>query len=222
MRTISTTTICIALLAVTGIFVIYPAWRDQFPEPPAFKPMTPELFTGLIGWLFAVALLVERAVEVVVMVFRDQRADQLDKDEGDATKKLNEAAKSADALRGDDPNKAAAVDAARKAADSLAAVQDEKLAYRAETKEIALLTGFVFGIFVSLAGVRALHSLLADKAVAGTLFTAADIVITGAMLAGGSEGIHRMANAYNSFMDGLSAKGDQVQRNAQQDPKPKQ
>lgn len=38
------------------------------------------------------------------------------------------------------------------------------------------------------------------------------IVLT--LLAGGSEGIHRMANAFTEFMDSPSARADQAQRNA--------
>jgi hypothetical protein len=34
------------------------------------------------------------------------------------------------------------------------------------------------------------------------------------MLAGGSEGIHRMANAFTSFMDSLSAQADASQKRA--------
>jgi hypothetical protein len=101
------------------------------------------------------------------------------------------------------------------------AVQHQQVLYRAETKEFALLVGFFFGILASLAGVRALHGLLditqyPPGTAPGTLFTVADVLITGAMLAGGSEGIHRMANAFNGFMDSLSARTDQIQRNANQ------
>ena len=42
-----------------------------------FKPLSPQAFLGLIGWLLAVALFVERAVEVVVCVCRDQGADAI-------------------------------------------------------------------------------------------------------------------------------------------------
>ena len=58
-----------------------------------------------------------------------------------------------------------------------------------------------------------------DNAPVGGLFTMADIVVTGATLAGGSEGIHRIANAFTGFMDGLSSRADQVQRQAKADTK---
>jgi archaellum biogenesis protein FlaJ (TadC family) len=190
----------VTLLAILFAFVVCPFWLNQVPEPLGFKPLTPQVFAGLIGWLFAVSLFVERAVEVVVLVFRDQQADALDEAEARATAMVAALAGSA---------------AASQAAKDAAAAREQSVTYRAETKEMALLVGFAFGVFVSLAGVRALHGLLADSAPTGTLFTVADIVVTGAMLAGGSEGIHRMANAFTSFMDSLSSRADASQKRAE-------
>jgi len=203
----TTAVVTIILLAVLGAIVVYPVWSNQAPPAVGFKPLTPQAFAGLIGWLFTVALFVERAVEVVVMVFRDQQADQLDEAEENAARDFTSATKKA---------VAEGIETARQA---LMAARQNKLVYRAETKEIALLVSFVFSVFVSLAGVRALHGLLMDATPTGNLFTAADIVVTGAMLAGGSEGIHRIANAFTSFMDGVSARGDQAQRKANEDKK---
>ncbi len=216
---ISTTIAWVTLLAILGLFVVYPVLSNQVPDPAVFKPMTAQVFIGLIGWLFAVALFVERAVEVVVMVFRDQQADLLDEAEELAARASASAIQKAAVLAGDNPGKPAATDTAEAAAKTYADARHNKVVFRAETKEFALLVGLVFGIFVSLAGVRALRGLLVDNGCYVPLFTVADIVITGAMLAGGSEGIHRMANAFTSFMDGISARADQVQRNADKDKK---
>ncbi len=209
------------LLIVVGVFVVYPVWSNQAPPPVGFKPLTPQAFAGLIGWLFVVALFVERAVEVVVMIFRDQQADLLDEAEEHAVRVVKTAIKKAAVLAGDNTaapaDKKAATDAVEAVRPALVTARENKLVYRAETKEIALLISFVFSVFVSLAGVRALHGLLLDATPTGNLFTAADIVVTGAMLAGGSEGVHRMANAFTSFMDGVSARGDQAQRKANED-----
>jgi hypothetical protein len=217
----TTSIVTIVLLVVVGAFVVYPVWSNQVPPPVSFKPLTPQAFAGLIGWLFVVALFVERAVEVVVMIFRDQQADQLDEAEEHAVRVVKTAIKKAAALAGDNTaapaDKKATTDAVEAVRPALVTARENKLVYRAETKEIALLISFVFSVFVSLAGVRALHGLLLDATPTGNLFTVADIVVTGAMLAGGSEGIHRMANAFTSFMDGVSARGDQAQRKANED-----
>jgi hypothetical protein len=218
-----TSIVTAVLLVVVDALVVYPVWSNQAPPPVGFKPLTPQAFAGLIGWLFVVALFVERAVEVVVMIFRDQQADLLDEAEEHAVRVVKTAIKKAAALAGDNTaapaDKKAAADAVEVVRPALLAARENKLVYRAETKEIALLISFIFSVFVSLAGVRALHGLLLDATPTGNLFTAADIVVTGAMLAGGSEGIHRMANAFTSFMDGVSARGDQAQRKANEDTK---
>ena len=219
----TTSLVATILLVVVGVCVVYPVWSARAPSPVDFKPLTPQAFAGLIGWLFVVALFVERAVEVVVMIFRDQQADQLDEAEEHAVRVVKTAIKKAAALAVDNTaapaDKKAAADAIEAVRPALVTARQDKLVYRAETKEIALLISFIFSVFVSLAGVRALHGLLLDATPTGNLFTAADIVVTGAMLAGGSEGIHRMANALTSFMDSVSARGDQAQRRANEDKK---
>jgi archaellum biogenesis protein FlaJ (TadC family) len=207
----TTLLVWVTLLATLCVFVVYPLWSNQVPEPLAFKPLSPQAFAGLIGWLFAVALFVERAVEVVVLVFRDQQADALDAAEARATAIVAALAGNATASQADKD----------KAARDAATAQEQTVNYRAETKEMAMLVSFVFGTFISLAGVRALHGLLPDSTPTRTLFTVADIVVTGALLAGGSEGIHRMANAFTSFMDSLSTHADASQKKAEDSMKTK-
>ena len=221
MKKIPTAIIFGIFLACVAAFVIYPVWSQQAPVPTLFKPIKSELVVGLLGWLFVVALFVERAVEVVVMVFRDQQADLLGEAEALAAKKLAAVIEKAASLADNDPGKAAATNEVQAASASLETVRHEGILYRAGTKAIAMLVSFAFGVFISLAGIRALSGLLQDEAAAGKLFTAADILITGAVLAGGSEGIHRMANAVTSFMDALSARGDKAQRIANQDAQTK-
>jgi hypothetical protein len=160
-------------------------------------------FATLLAWLFAVALFAERAVEVIVMVFRDQEADLLDQAENDATENL----KTATDITG--------IAAARQ---KLADAQKSTVLYRARTKEIALIISFALGILVSFAGIHALGGVIApstgkdDGSI--TLFKILDILITGAMIAGGSEGIHRIANVFTSTMDSLATRANQAQKNS--------
>jgi hypothetical protein len=175
-------------------FIVYRVWQGHVPASIAFKPISGPAFAGVVGWLFAVALFVERAVEVIVMVFRDQDADLLDNAEAEAK----------DAFT-------AATDPATKQAaqTALSAAHEAVIIYRAHTKEFALQVGFFLGALVALAGVRALHGLIPDNIVTGRWFTLVDIIVTSAMLAGGSEGIHRLVNVFTSFTDGVSRQLDQ-------------
>ncbi len=64
--------------------------------------------------------------------------------------------------------------------------------YQAITKRVALWTGFLFGLLMSLAGVRALSSLLSMPAIEyqRMLFRSLDVILTAGLISGGSEGIH--------------------------------
>jgi len=186
--------VAVGVTAAATVFIIVRVWQNAVPHPISFKPISPAAFAGLIGWLVAVSVFVERAIEVVVMVFRDQPSDVLDEAEQVAQQAV-----------------ANAVDDATKkiAQDNLAAAHHAVVVYRANTKEFALEVGFLFGALVSMAGVRALHGLVPETIATGRWFALADIAVTSAMLAGGSEGIHRMVNVATSFADGLSTQLDQ-------------
>ena len=134
-----------------------------------------------IGVLVFVAAIIERANEVIVMAFRDYEADRLE-------------ARLAAAPDADKPD-----------------AQDNLNKYKSQTKEFALLIALCFGLVASLAGVRAYHPLLKDPHTAvGRMFTALDVLLTAAMLAGGSEAIHRMANVVTSGADTLSTRIDKA------------
>jgi hypothetical protein len=199
-----------ALLPFLGaVCIVLVFYFNRGESALAFRQITPESFAGLIGWLAAVAVFIERAVEVVVMVFRDQQGDINDL----AERRARQAAKKADdalaaALAAGDPHKdelQAKAEGAHKALDDAV---DTSTRYTAVTKEFALRVSFTFGVLVSVAGVRALSGLVASGSPTGRVFAVADIVVTAALLAGGSEGVHRLANVYTSFTDTASSQLD--------------
>lgn len=175
------------LLAALGLVVC----KLTVPSAIALKSFEPQAVMGLLTWLFTVALFIERAVEVIVMILRDAGADALQA-------KVDAAQAQVTAAQKADPQAPATSQALVDASAALGA-------YRAVTKEIALCIGLVLGVLVGLAGVRALGSVVAAPA-NDPLFTAVDILITGALLAGGSEGVHQMANVFTNFMQSLAAK----------------
>jgi hypothetical protein len=63
----------------------------------------------------------------------------------------------------------------------------------------------VLGILVALAGVREIGGIVAAP-VADPLFTAVYALVTGALIADGSESIHQMVNVFSNFMTSLAAK----------------
>jgi hypothetical protein len=199
----------VAALAIgCGAVVFY---FNAAAAPLPFKPITPQAFAGLVGWLTAVAVFVERAVEVLVLVMRDHRGDVLGIAEEQAAEAVQRAtvALPSPASTATPQQIADANQALQSACAQLAAAHEQSVVYRAETKEFALKISLVFSLAVSLAGVRALHGLIPDAVTVGQWFSFVDIAITSALLAGGSEGVHRMANVVTSFADGLSTQLDQ-------------
>jgi hypothetical protein len=220
------TSFSIRALALAGltVLVVWLTLGGHVSRPLPMKPLTAQTFVGVIAWLVAIALFVERANEVVVMFFRDEKADRLDRVEARMAELARTKSAAAEALAlntGATPaERSVAAQDAETARQKLADAQEAKALYRSGTREIALLVGFFFGVLSSVAGVRGFQGLLQDNTPQDGLFTVCDILVTSAMLAGGSEGIHRLANVYTSFMDGLSTQIDQKTKNQTQTTKP--
>lgn len=142
-----------------------------------FGPYDPGDIVMMLLMLFFVALVIERVVEVVIIVTRDagekMRQDNVNRLEGQPKKK------------GDDEAKL------------LKAKADLK-SYKATTKIFSISLLFVLGVIISAAGLRVLLPLV-DMTVfrdlpvtQKTIFNAIDVIITGALLGGGSKGIHEI------------------------------
>lgn len=80
--------------------------------------------------------------------------------------------------------------------------------YQAITKRVALWTGFLFGLLISLAGVRALSSLFSMPATQDqmVLFRSLDVILTAGLISGGSEGIHQIMTFYKKFIEASERK----------------
>ncbi len=184
------------VVAAAFVVVTYELVRHwAVPSALDFKAFKLEDFVGLMAWLFAISLLVERAIEVVVAMFREEKADRLDAE-----------------LKVLDVPGAAPTD------PKLLEVRKLSAAHTAGTKQLAMTIGFAGGIFISLGGVRALHALIGPALNTGRVFTVADILVTGAVIAGGSKGIHQLANAYTGFMDALNARTAKAAADATKTP----
>lgn len=180
--------ILVVLAALATVAVI--SVRDLAPAAVPFRQIAPQALLGTLTWLFAVALFIERAVEVIVMVLRDAEADVRAGAVGAEQGRLDEAAKAAPAVPLN--------------LDALHAAQKNLADYRAETKEVALCVGFVLGIAVSLAGIRSFASIVDAVPAGNWLFSTVDVLVTGAVLAGGSEGVHQMVNVFSNFLASLA------------------
>ena len=180
----------VAGVAVVALIAI--ALNGQCPVPVLFKPVTEQAFLGTMSWLFIVALFVERAVEVIISVVRDSGASPLESQVDAAQGKM------------DEQNRVTPGAVAYQT--DLHRSQAELASYRAATKEMALSVAFVLGLFVSLAGVRALSAIVVSVPANNWLFPTADVLLTGAIIAGGSDGVHQMVNVVTNFLSAIADK----------------
>ena len=144
--------------------------------------------TSLLGYLLIISLFVERSIEVFLSAMRSEQADILDR----KTNRLIEKIESTK------PNPAP------KDIDELEEVKDERTKYRARSRFISIWIGLVIGVIIAVVGVRVLGQILEVDNLTGIqkgFFIIVDVLITGSILAGGSEAINKIMKVYNNFMN---------------------
>ncbi|MBK8259794.1 MAG: hypothetical protein IPK80_00410 [Nannocystis sp.] len=159
------------------------------PTPLPLRPISGPEFVDLLSALFIISLVMERALEVFVNTWREP---------GSAALKLRyEQLKK----RRRPPEPA-----------EIEKIEEERQVYRTQTQVIALRVSFALGIVVSAVGIRTLEGLLLASAFAGVAtsqlvaFRLVDILLTGGVIAGGSDAIHKVINVFTSFMDATAAR----------------
>lgn len=170
------------------------------PKQIAFKEFGATDVVQLLTLLLVVAVFAERALEIFVGTWRGPRASELAQDVEDRAAVVERLKK---ATPVDEPALAAAVAA-------LEDVRRQERQYRCVTRRVALWTGLALGLVVSSVGFRALgafidptlldpeHTALASRQLAA--LNVVDVALTGGVIAGGSEGVHRLATVFDNFM----------------------
>lgn len=132
---------------------------------------------GALGAIFVIVLLVERATEIVISIWRQADADAMQQPLRDSTP--------ADRKGKEYKEKA-----------------EELERYRATTKEISLFFSFCLSIVVCIAGVGLLPEILEYADVLGrqkSFLRAVDIVLTAGLISGGSDAFHQFTSALEKF-----------------------
>ena len=139
--------------------------------------------TLLLTYLAVVSLVIERAVEVIMVAWRGPK------------KKILENAVLATT------NKKEPVE------NEVNAAYQAKATYSAETRSLSLITALGLGILVSAIGVRVLEPLVDPvglKAMGSfqkSIFVATDAFVTGALLGGGADGIHNILDTFLKYVN---------------------
>jgi hypothetical protein len=160
------------------------------PKSVPFAEFTSTEIANLLIKLAIAALFIERSIEVIMVAWRGRGKQKYISNLLAERKKGS--AKQADSRILSEEE----IEAARELEE-----------YSAETKVLALLTAFGLGIVISALGLRALEPLL-DADFFGSLgrtqkalFMGMDTLITGALLGGGSEGIHKILDSILSMFE---------------------
>lgn len=199
----------ILTMSVKGGFVGIPFTKDLGSKVPS-----------LLGSLLVVSLFVERVIEVFVSIWRDEATDMLEQQlannqDTQARRKreiadlLQEASdpKTTDARKLEIQavlgEKRSELDQAEKGED---VVQQQLVPKYAHTRRVSTWVGLAVGVLASAVGFRFFNQTVQfDQAVLPesqkAWFTFADVLLTGAILAGGSKAIHNIFSVYDTFMN---------------------
>lgn len=189
-------------LVPVAIALSLPIWLT--PDHVAFRDIGITKVMELLTLLLFIALFLERALEVFVLTLRGPDEARLGLEVKELENKLNNPKKDQS-----DTEKAELDKAFEKS-------KLKRIEYKSETRRIALWIGLTLGILISAVGIQALQTLV-DIDTLGSLskaqltaFRLMDVLLTGGIIAGGSEGIHKLISVYNSFMDASAkrAKGE--------------
>ncbi|MBB3166975.1 hypothetical protein [Simiduia aestuariiviva] len=168
--------LCLALLG----FFWQPTGLPWRPQPLLVLPM-------VFGYVVLVCLFLERAIEVFLSALRGGGADRLDQQ-----------------LRAFD----ALVNPDESARTQHRMLQQARSDYRSHSRLIAQQMGLCMGLLVALVGLRILEQLVLDVPAGwqGRLFSAVDILLTGSVLAGGSDAVNKLTKAYGQLMASMAKK----------------
>lgn len=155
---------------------------------------------SLLQAMFVIALFIERALEVFVSAWRDPAAAPLEAAKETAQEALKQATAS---------GVPAAIAAAQKNLDAADAALK---VYKAETKRIAMTAAIVVGVLIAAAGMRSFETFIQLRTthqnqwdrIAGSLFNAVNVLVTGGLLGGGSDLIHKILKVITDFLEQTS------------------
>ena len=159
--------------------------------PLKFVHLTTGDFASRFSTLVFFSLLIERAVEIVMSIWRSEKSNK----RVAAVKRLLEAnAPSTD--------------------PKLVQAQEDLIQFRAETLQWTMPVAFALGLLMSALGVRALVQFVDPASITteGSFetqmwwFNMSDILFTGALLAGGADPIHKLLDLYRKFVEASAGK----------------
>lgn len=160
--------------------------------------LDPSTFGKTFGLLILMALFVERATEVLVNMRRGEGRAKVDADVQKSQADLDQARQNAE----QDATKSGDV---QPAIDALAVQQGQLTVFKKQTNVEASVPSVILGLLIVLAGVRSIGmfvdiSVITDKN-QQVLLLLVDIYLTGFLIGGGADSIHKILNAFIKYFN---------------------
>lgn len=180
----------ILLLLLAGGLVL--GWKVDSLNPTGFGPTD---VTKLLTRFFVLALFVERTLEVFITAWRGE----------ETVKRENELRAVKESLVQSPPDPSLHDDVKTKA--------DWLAKYKCETQAIALRSALVLGILIAAVGARS-FKVFVDPPAKGPgwlniqtgLFHVLDVLVSGGIIGGGTDAIHKMMNVITEFFNATASK----------------
>ncbi len=172
----------IGTLLILGIMVL--AWSQ--PGTTGLTLENQNMFP-LFSALILVSMLVERGTEVLLSTLRTDNAERLDNEIAELKQKIAK-----------QPG----------LTEQLTLKTRERLNYRLESGRIARWIALILGLLIATTGFRCLSYICPPpKAdLLANIFVLVDVLITGAVLASGSDAINKLTRLYSSYITGTTKK----------------
>ncbi len=180
------------IIAIILLLFTVTTWAPESLDLSEFEAKD---FLPILSLLILLTLLAERTLEVLMTTIRGPMGSEKDQKIEFKRKKIS-IQKSKDQP---DPNINI-----EKLEEELKVLIMEREKDRMITRRYSLWLGLLIGIVISSVGFRLLHEIVANPPTEGTdqatIFNIVDIILTGCVIAGGSDGVHKISELYNSFM----------------------
>jgi len=215
------------LMAACAMLCVAAVWLAAQWQSGAlsFRDNLVTLAPGIFGSMLLVALFVERMIEVFVSLWappevavHQQAIDYWQAQRGRQKRRIADLLAELNSTPGLTDERKSAIagllDAARQqielADDKIDAEQKALLPYSIQTTKVTTWVGLVLGMITSAVGFRFLAQLVVLTPITGSAlplsvqeqysaFIAVDVVLTGAVLAGGSKLVHQIFGVYEAY-----------------------
>ncbi len=191
-----------------SIAILWPA--SLTPNLFIFKSFGFDEVAQLLTFLALIALFLERALEVFINTWRRPREEEIENDIQSCERIIAELKTKAD-------SGVSAVESASENStkDELGKLLLNRAKYKSQTRKVALWTALFIGLLISGVGIRSLETLINLKelkefppdqqpifyAEQVCIFRVLDTLLTGGLIAGGSDGIHKITQVLAVFLE---------------------